>query len=161
MRYAGLIKNDLAAAPGVCVSFFVQGCPLRCPGCHNPESWDFEGGKEFSMKVLADIMNGLSANGIERPLCIMGGEPLCTENLFLTTLIIKEVKYYKPDTKIYLWTGYTYEELLSKKSSNPKIEYILNNIDCLIDGPFIQEEKDITLQMRGSCNQRIIYLTRE
>ena len=161
MRYAGLIKNDLAAAPGVCVSFFVQGCPLRCPGCHNPESWDFEGGMEFSPKTLNDILTSLSANGIERPLCIMGGEPLCTENLFLTTLIIKEVRQQKPNVKIYLWTGYTYEELLSNKTSNPKLEYILDNIDCLIDGPFIQEEKDITLQMRGSRNQRIIYLTRE
>ena len=161
MRYAGLIKNDLAAAPGVCVSFFVQGCPLRCPGCHNPESWDFEGGMEFSTKTLNDILTNLSANGIERPLCIMGGEPLCPENLFLTTLIIKEVRQQKPNVKIYLWTGYTYEELLSKKTSNPKLEYILDNIDCLIDGPFIQEEKDITLQMRGSRNQRIIYLTRE
>ena len=157
MRYAGLIKNDLAAAPGVCVSFFLQGCPLRCPGCHNPESWDFEGGKEFSMKVLADIMNGLSANGIERPLCIMGGEPLCTENLFLTTLIIKEVKYYKPDTKIYLWTGYTYEDL--KEKQNPRIDYIFDNIDFLIDGPYIQELRDITLSMRGSSNQRIIDLS--
>ena len=157
MRYAGLIKNDLAAAPGVCVSFFVQGCPLRCPGCHNPESWDFEGGKEFSMKVLADIMNGLSANGIERPLCIMGGEPLCTENLFLTTLIIKEVKHYKPDTKIYLWTGYTYEDL--KEKQNPRIDYIFDNIDFLIDGPYVQELRDITLSMRGSSNQRIIDLS--
>lgn len=161
MRYAGLIKNDLAAAPGVCVSFFVQGCPLRCPGCHNPESWDFEGGMEFTTKTLNDILTSLSANGIERPLCIMGGEPLCTENVFLTTLIIKEVRQQKPNVKIYLWTGYTYEELLSNKTSNPKLEYILDNIDCLIDGPFIQEEKDITLQMRGSRNQRIIYLTRE
>lgn len=161
MRYAGLIKNDLAAAPGVCVSFFVQGCPLRCPGCHNPESWDFEGGMEFSAKTLNDILTSLSANGVERPLCIMGGEPLCPENLFLTTLIIKEVRQQKPNVKIYLWTGYTYEELLFKKTSDPKLEYILDNIDCLIDGPFIQEEKDITLQMRGSRNQRIIYLTRE
>lgn len=161
MRYAGLIKNDLAAAPGVCVSFFVQGCPLRCPGCHNPESWDFEGGMEFTTKTLNDILTSLSANGLERPLCIMGGEPLCTENIFLTTLIIKEVRQQKPNVKIYLWTGYTYEELLSNKTSNPKLEYILDNIDCLIDGPFIQEEKDITLQMRGSRNQRIIYLTRE
>ena len=161
MRYAGLIKNDLAAAPGVCVSFFVQGCPLRCSGCHNPESWDFEGGMEFSPKTLNDILTSLSANGIERSLCIMGGEPLCPENSFLTALIIKEVRQQKPNVKIYLWTGYTYEELLSKKTSNPKLEYILDNIDCLIDGPFIQEEKDITLQMRGSRNQRIIYLTRE
>lgn len=159
MRYAGLIKNDLAAAPGVCVSFFVQGCPLRCPGCHNPESWDFEGGMEFSTKTLNDILTSLSANGIERPLCIMGGEPLCEENLFLTALIVKEVREYNPNLKIYLWTGYYIEDLKAKE--NNKIDYILNNIDCLIDGPFIQEERDLTLQMRGSRNQRIIYLTRE
>lgn len=161
MRYAGLIKNDTAAAPGICVTFFVQGCPLRCPGCHNPESWDFDGGKEFTPEVLDEIISGLTANNINRTLCIMGGEPLCSENLFLTTLIIKEVRQQKPNVKIYLWTGYTYEELLSKKASNPKLEYVLDNIDCLIDGPFIQEEKDITLQMRGSRNQRIIYLTRK
>ena len=161
MRYAGLIKNDTAAAAGICVIFFVQGCPLRCPGCHNPESWDFDGGKEFTPEVLDEIISGLTANNINRTLCIMGGEPLCSENLFLTTLIIKEVRQQKPNVKIYLWTGYTYEELLSKKTSNPKLEYVLDNIDCLIDGPFIQEEKDITLQMRGSRNQRIIYLTRK
>ena len=161
MRYAGLIKNDTAAAPGICVTFFVQGCPLRCPGCHNPESWDFDGGKEFTPEVLDEIISGLTANNINRTLCIMGGEPLCSENLFLTTLIIKEVRQQKPNVKIYLWTGYTYEELLSKKTSNPKLEYVLDNIDCLIDGPFIREEKDITLQMRGSRNQRIIYLTRK
>ena len=161
MRYAGLIKNDTAAAPGICVTFFVQGCPLRCSGCHNPESWDFDGGKEFTPEVLDEIISGLTANNINRTLCIMGGEPLCSENLFLTTLIIKEVRQQKPNVKIYLWTGYTYEELLSKKTSNPKLEYVLDNIDCLIDGPFIQEEKDITLQMRGSRNQRIIYLTRK
>ena len=161
MRYAGLIKNDTAAAPGICVTFFVQGCPLRCPGCHNPESWDFDGGKEFTPEVLDEIISGLTANNINRTLCIMGAEPLCSENLFLTTLIIKEVRQQKPNVKIYLWTGYTYEELLSKKTSNPKLEYVLDNIDCLIDGPFIREEKDITLQMRGSRNQRIIYLTRK
>ena len=159
MRYAGLIKNDLSAAPGVCVSFFVQGCPLRCPGCHNSESWDFEGGKEFTPEVLDEIIKSLSANNIHRPLCIMGGEPLCEENLFLTTLIIKEVREYNPNLKIYLWTGYYIEDLKAKENNN--IDYILNNIDCLIDGPFIQEERDVTLQMRGSRNQRIIYLTRE
>jgi anaerobic ribonucleoside-triphosphate reductase activating protein len=89
----------------------------------------------------------------------MGGEPLCQENLFLTTLVIKEVRAVYPNIKIYLWTGYTIEEL--KRKENNRIEYILNNIDCLIDGPFIQKEKDTTLQMRGSRNQRIIYLTRE
>ena len=157
MRYAGLIKNDTAAAPGMCVTFFVQGCPLRCPGCHNKDSWDYDGGMEFTPQVLDEIIEALTANGINRNLCIMGGEPLCTENLFLTTLIIKEIKHYKPDTKIYLWTGYTYEDL--KEKQNPRIDYIFNNIDFLIDGPYIQELRDITLSMRGSSNQRIIDLT--
>ena len=159
MKYAGLIKNDLSAAPGTCVTFFTQGCPHRCRGCHNPESWDFDGGLEFSPDVIKEITESISANGIERTFCIMGGEPLCQENLFLTTLIIKEVRAVYPNIKIYLWTGYTIEEL--KRKENQRVEYILNNIDCLIDGPFIQQEKDTTLQMRGSRNQRIIYLTRE
>ena len=158
MRYAGLIKNDTAAAPGICVTFFVQGCPLRCPGCHNPESWDFDGGKEFTPEVLDEIISGLTANNINRTLCIMGGEPLCPENLFLTTLIIKEVRQRKPDTKIYLWTGYLYEDLLTKEDN--KINYILNNINVLIDGPYIQECRDITQPMRCSTNQRIIDLTK-
>ena len=88
----------------------------------------------------------------------MGGEPLCPENLFLTTLIIKEVRQYKRDTKIYLWTGHLYEDLLAKEDN--RINYILNNIDVLIDGPYIQEYRDITQPMRGSTNQRIIDLTK-
>jgi anaerobic ribonucleoside-triphosphate reductase activating protein len=159
MRYAGLNLNDIAAAPGVCVSFFTQGCPHRCPGCQNPETWDFDGGKEFSMKTMSDLLNGLSANGIERPLCIMGGEPLCNENLFLTSLIVKMVKENKPNTKIYLWTGYLYEDLKNKVLPQSRVEFILNNIDYLIDGPYIEAERDITLPMRGSRNQRIIDLT--
>lgn len=89
----------------------------------------------------------------------MGGEPLCQENLFLTTLIIKKVKEQLPDTKIYVWTGYTIEKL--KEQNNIKINYILNNIDYLIDGPYIEELRDITLPMRGSSNQRIIDLTKK
>lgn len=158
MRYAGLIKNDMAAAPGTCLTFFVQGCPFRCLGCHNPHTWDFDGGEEFTVKVIDDILSGLSANGIERSFCIMGGEPLCQENLFLTTLIVKTVKENKPDTKIYLWTGYLYEDLIAQ--NNNKVNYILNNIDCLIDGPYKQEYRNITNPMIGSTNQRIIDLTK-
>ena len=156
MRYSGLILNDFTAAPGVSVSFFTQGCPFRCKGCHNPESWDFEGGLEFTNDTLNQIIAGLTANGISRNLAIMGGEPLCQENLFLTLLIINEVKRQLPDIKIYIWTGYLYEDLLS--DNNARIQAILNSIDCLIDGPYIEELRDITLPMRGSSNQRIIYL---
>ena len=157
MQYAGIIKEDLAAAPGVCVTFFAQGCNRHCPKCHNPETWDFNGGKEFTPKVIDDICKALMAHGIQRNFCIMGGEPLCPENVFLTSLVVKEIKDRMPYIKIYVWTGYTYEEL--KDSSNPKIKYILNTIDYLIDGPYIDELRDITLPMRGSSNQRIIDLT--
>ena len=157
MRYAGIIPNDFAAAPGVCTTFFVQGCPIRCPGCHNPESWDFEGGKEFDTEVLNKLEEDLLANGINRTLCIMGGEPLCQENLFLTTMIVTEMKHRLPDLKIWIWTGYEYKDILEEES-NPKIKYILETVNGLVTGPFIQSLRDITLPMRGSSNQEIINL---
>lgn len=155
MRYAGLNKNDFSAAPGVCVTFYTQGCPHKCAGCHNPETWDFMGGMEFTTKVLNDIISALTANNINRSLCIMGGEPLCQENQFLTLLILTEIKSRLPETKVYIWTGYTIEEL--NKMTTGKIPQILEMTDCLIDGPYIQEQRDITLPMRGSTNQRILY----
>ena len=174
MRYAGMIKNDVAAAPGVCVTFFTQGCPHHCPGCHNPETWDFDGGREFTPKTLIELKKALIANGVHRDLCIMGGEPLCRENLFLVNDIIKYKRSYFYDIinwndnyiivsekfdssiKIYIWSGYTYEELLDRKEKI--LQNILENTDVLIDGPFILAERDITLPMRGSRNQRIIEL---
>ena len=84
---------------------------MRCHNCHNPEAQDFNGGKEFTPQVLDNIINSLTANGIKRNLCIMGGEPLCDENAFLTYLVIKEVKNKLSDIKVYVWSGYTYEEL--------------------------------------------------
>ena len=157
MRYAGIIPNDFAAAPGVCTTFFVQGCPIKCPGCHNSETWDFEGGKEFNAEVLNKLEEDLLANGINRTLCIMGGEPLCQENLFLTTMIVTEMKHRLPDLKIWIWTGYEYKDILEEES-NPKIKYILETVDGLVTGPFIQSLRDITLPMRGSSNQEIINL---
>lgn len=156
MKYAGIIKNDIAAAPGVSTTFFVQGCPIKCPGCHNPEAQSFDGGKEFSSSVIEEIEQALFANGIQRTLCIMGGEPLCSENLFLTELVIREIKKDFPHIKIYLWTGYIYEDLVRK--SDKSLQYILSTINTLIDGPYIEAQRDITLPMRGSRNQRIIDL---
>lgn len=153
MRYAGLIKNDIAAAPGLCVTFFVQGCPIHCPGCHNPETWDFNGGKEFRPELIKEIIKALTANGIERKFCIMGGEPLCSENEFLTMLLIIEVRKQLPQVPIYLWTGYTLDEL---KGKSERVKQILNSINVLITGPYIQDLRDTTLKMRGSSNQEII-----
>ena len=155
MRYAGMIKNDIAAGEGVNVSFFTQGCHFHCMGCHNPQTWDFQGGKEFTSDTLEELLKALSANGVQRNLSIMGGEPLCTENIFLVNMIILEVKKVFPDIKIYIWTGYTYEELL-ERLDEPKIGVILDNIDYLIDGRFEIGERDISLPMRGSRNQRVL-----
>ena len=146
----------MCAAPGVSVTLFTQGCPHHCEGCHNPETWDFDGGKEFTPDVLKKIVNGLIHNGVKRNFCIMGGEPLCEQNTLLTLMTIQYVKQRLPEIKIYLWTGYYYEELL--KSSDPKIPLILKEIDVLIDGPFVKSLRDITLKMRGSSNQNIIEL---
>ena len=156
MRYAGIIKNDIAAGEGINVSFFTQGCPLHCKGCHNPQTWDFNGGKEFTIDTMNEIIESLNANGVQRNLSIMGGEPLCTENIFLVDMIIHKVKEVYPNIKIYVWTGYTYEQLLEQSQLEPKLKDILDNIDYLIDGPFILGERDITLAMRGSRNQRIL-----
>lgn len=160
MRYAGLNKNDMSAAPGVSVSFFVQGCPHHCKGCHNPETWNFNGGKEFTYNTLNEIVESLSANGISRSLAIMGGEPLCEQNIFLTLLVVKTVKEKYPDIKIYIWSGYTYDYLLNHMT-NSHLGQVLDYADFLIDGPYIEELRDISLPMRGSSNQKIIDLRKK
>lgn len=156
MRYASLKKNDVANAPGIAVSFYTQGCPHRCPGCFNPGTWDFEGGLEFTEETMQEILSALTANGIQRSLCILGGEPMCKENVPLTHLVITRVLAAAPNTKIYIWSGYLYEDLLS--SSDVATYSILQKAHYLIDGPFIEAQKDLTLKMRGSRNQRIINL---
>lgn len=154
MRYAGIIKNDFSAAPGTSVTFFTQGCPHKCEGCHNPETWDFEGGEEVTHDTILEVIEAITANGLHRNLCIMGGESLCPENQFLTNLIINSVKEKLPDTKIYLWTGYCLEDL---DMSNNRIKSILEQVDCIIDGPYDKTKRDVSLFMRGSSNQRILY----
>lgn len=156
MKYSGIIFNDISAAPGLCVTLFTQGCPHRCPGCHNPETWDFNGGKEFTEETMEEIIKGLKAQGIKRDFCVMGGEPLCEENAYFTFTTIWRVKFDLPDTKVYIWTGYTFDELL--KSDNVYIKEILKYADFIIDGPYIESERDVTLDMRGSRNQKIIDL---
>ena len=156
MRYAKLKLNDVANAPGIAVSFDTLGCPHHGTGGVSRESWVFNGGEGFAYGTLEQIITGLTANGVKRSLCILGGEPLCEDNEFLTNLVVSSVKQKLPEVKIYIWTGYTYEELIKKNS--PKVNQILHMADYLIDGPFINNLKDLSLQMRGSSNQRIINL---
>lgn len=151
-RYAGIIENDVVNGEGICVSLFTQGCPHHCPGCFNPETWDYEGGYTVPTNLKGTIIKAISNNGIKRNFSVLGGEPLCPENQEFVLDIITAVKTAYPNIKIYLWTGYEYEFLTN---NNAVVNAILNKIDVLIDGPFIEEKKDFTLKLRGSSNQRI------
>lgn len=153
-RYAGLNTNDFINGQGTCVSFFVQGCPHHCPECFNPETWDFDGGQPLPTDIRGQIIRAICANGITRNFSVLGGEPLCKENIDEVDSIITAVRTAYPHIKIFVWTGYTLEEL--QKISDKKISNILSQIDYLIDGPFIKDEKDLTLKLRGSRNQRIL-----
>lgn len=155
MRYAGLIQNDIVdSVDGFAVSFWVQGCPFHCKGCHNPHTWDFDGGFELPSDYYATIKEFLSANDLQRNLSILGGEPLCAENLKLVNDIVSKARNDFPSIKILVWTGYLWERLLGE--NNALIKNILGKIDILIDGQFVQELKDVTLPLRGSSNQRVI-----
>lgn len=153
MRIANLIKNDTVNGEGICVSLWVQGCPHRCIGCHNPDQWDFNGGEYINnWKLIDEISEAITANGIQRNFSILGGEPLAPQNINDTYQILWHIKEKFPSIKTFVWTGYTLKQIQSMYK-----ETVLENIDVLIDGPFIKAERDITLKMRGSKNQRILY----
>lgn len=153
-RYAAMKKNDVVNGEGVCVSFWTQGCPHHCLGCHNPETWDFEGGHEVPIDIKGRIIKAISANGIQRNFSILGGEPLSEKNRDFILTIVQAVRTAYPSIKIFLWTGYTIEEL--KNMEDKKINSILENIDVLIDGKYDESLRDVTLELRGSSNQRIL-----
>ena len=154
-RYAGIMKNDVVNGEGICVSVFTQGCPHHCPGCFNPETWDPQGGKEFTLDTLEEILHSISENGVQRNLSMLGGEPLAPYNLELTCLIVGCVAANYPNAKIMIWTGYEMDYLQKKKESNPYLSNILRHTDIIITGPFIEAKKDLTLKWRGSSNQQI------
>lgn len=151
MRVAKIKPNDVVNGVGVMVSLFVQGCPHHCKGCFNQDTWDFSGGREFTDIDSEEILRMLDANGVNRNLSILGGEPMAKENIQGVLLLINFIKAKRPGTKVYLWSGYEIEYLLREYG-----ESIFKDIDFLIDGKFILEEKDINLKLRGSRNQRVI-----
>jgi anaerobic ribonucleoside-triphosphate reductase activating protein len=158
MRYAGLKKNDATnCLSGICTSLWVQGCPHRCPGCHNPETWDKDDGMEVPANIKEQIIEAISANGIQRSFSVLGGEPLAEWNRKWVLDIIKTVREVYPDIIIYLWSGWTYEQIFKTKNYDfySDAVQILNNINFFIDGKFEIEHRNITLALRGSRNQRI------
>lgn len=153
MKYANIKLNDIVDGDGICVSLWVQGCPHRCEGCHNQETWNFECGQDYTEKTLNYILDSISANEVQRNFSVLGGEPLCPENIKEVHATISAVKKKYPNIRIYLWTGYLLEELESRYDIIT--DSILWEIDYLIDGLFVLDKRDITLRLRGSSNQRI------
>lgn len=152
MRIAKIKPNDIANGEGLVVSVWVQGCPHHCKGCFNKETWDFNGGREFSDIDAESVLKMLDADGVKRNLSILGGEPMAIQNVIGVLYLISYIKYHRPDTKVYLWSGYTYEEIQQMYGKDA----LKGLVDVLIDGQFVESEKDLTLKLRGSRNQRII-----
>ena len=149
MNYGRIKKNDIANGPGVRVSLFVSGCRNHCTGCFNPETWDFGYGELFTRKTEKEIIKALRPSWIQG-LSILGGDPMEPENQRALLPLLKRIRVMLPDKDIWLYTGYCYENIRNAE--------ILKWIDVLVDGSFIEAEKDITLTFRGSRNQRIIPL---
>ena len=149
MKYCGLNKNDIANGEGVRVSLFVSGCRNHCKGCHNPEAWDFNYGKPFTKETEDEIIEALHHSWIQG-FSVLGGEPCEEENERVLIPFLNRVKQESPNSDIWLFSGYTYEMLQNDE--------ILRYVDVLVDGPFLLEQKDISLAFRGSRNQRILRL---
>lgn len=152
MKYWGYHPNDFVNGSSVCVSLWTTGCPHKCHGCFNKETWDFFGGYDVPEDLPFQIIKAINVNGIQRNFSVLGGEPLCLENAAFVLDIIRKVRAAYPHIKIFVWTGYTLETL----PQTEEIKEILSLIDVLIDGPFIEEKRNLTLPLRGSENQRVL-----
>lgn len=157
-KIAKVKYNDIVDGEGICVSLWMQGCPHHCKDCFNPETWNPDEGYEITDDLIPNIISAINANNVNRNFSVLGGEPLASYNQDFVLEVISKVRETYPDIKIYIWSGYTIEELLDMKS--PVIDKILEKSNILIDGPFQWDKKDITLKLRGSLNQRIIDLTK-
>ena len=154
MYYADIKKVDIANGPGVRVSLFVSGCTRRCEGCFNPETWSFEFGSPFGQAETERILSFLDRDHI-RGLSLLGGEPFEPANQEAVLELVKRVRDTLPGKTIWCYTGCLYEELAANQIGGHS-RALLERLDVLVDGPFVQEQKNPDLRFRGSSNQRII-----
>jgi len=160
MHYGKINKTDIVNGTGVRVSLFVSGCRRKCPNCFNLEAQDFNYGKEFTNDTVQEILGYLD-NPWTRGLTILGGEPLEPENIGEVAKLIMSVKQkFGSDKTIWIYSGFCWENLIERCENEATLDYILHNIDVLVDGPFVEYYKDITLRFKGSSNQRIIDVIR-
>ncbi|MBU5458929.1 anaerobic ribonucleoside-triphosphate reductase activating protein [Anaerostipes sp. MSJ-23] len=159
MYYGTIKKYDIANGPGVRVSLFVSGCRNHCPGCFNKETWDFNYGMPYTKKTEEEILKSLAPDYIEG-FSLLGGEPFEPENQEVLWQLLECIKKQYPKKTVWCYTGYQYDQdfVEGGKIYTAYTEKMLENIDTLVDGQFIESQKDITLQFRGSKNQKIIEL---
>lgn len=157
MNYAEIKYCDIANGAGVRTTLFVSGCRHRCPECFNAVAWDFTAGEPFSSEVEEKVIASLETPYVDG-LSVLGGEPLEPENQEALLPFLEHVRTRVPNKSIWLWSGFTWEQITQGKgrARTPYTDRILSYLDVLVDGPFVQEQKDITLRFRGSANQRII-----
>ena len=167
MRYAQIRSMDISNGEGVGVSLFVQGCPFHCKNCFNSETWDFNGGKEWTEETKNKFMELIDRPYIRR-VSILGGDPLHENNLSEVLSLVKEIREKFPDKTIWLYTGYSIEDIVNFNTKPYSVvqQYfdidnfirnaILIYVDVLVDGEYIDEQKDLTLKFRGSKNQKVI-----
>ena len=148
MRYNLIRKMDISNGPGVRVSIFMQGCSFHCKNCFNPETWNFEGGKEFNQDTIDEILNLCSKSHI-KGLSILGGEPMHPNNIEGTTKLAQAFKERFPNKNLWVWSGFKFDTDLKDKE-------VLKYIDVLVDGQYQDELHDFTLKWKGSSNQRVI-----
>jgi anaerobic ribonucleoside-triphosphate reductase activating protein len=156
MNYCTIKKWDIADGIGVRVSLFVSGCTHHCKGCFQPETWDFNYGDLFTKETEDEVIEALKPDYISG-LTLLGGEPFEPQNQKVLVKFLKRVKTELPQKTIWCYSGYTYEELTGEPRARCEVtDEMLSMIDVLVDGEFVQEKRNISLQFRGSENQRLI-----
>ena len=158
MYYGELKKCDIANGTGVRVTLFVSGCTNRCQGCFQPQTWDFCYGRPYTADTEAEIFTELNKSYING-LTVLGGEPFEPENQRQLVQLLRNVRERCPGKTVWVFTGFTLDGELLADGSHPRCEVtdeMLSYIDVLVDGRFILDQKDISLQFRGSRNQRVI-----
>ncbi len=162
MNYANIKNYDVADGPGVRVSLFVSGCRHHCKGCFNAETWDFHFGQPYTEETEAEILKVLEPDYIQG-FTLLGGEPFEPENQAELVGLLRRIRQTYPKKDVWCYTGYLYDVDLVKggKVFTDMTEEMLSYIDVLVDGEFVEAERDLTLRFRGSRNQRIIELSHD
>lgn len=153
MNYHNITHEDMLNGDGIRVVLWVSGCPHHCEECQNPETWSPNSGIEFDEEAKREIFNELSKDYVSG-ITFSGGDPLARDNVFTVSYVARTVKQLFPDKTVWVYTGYTYEELCQRK--NLYIEDILRHTDVLVDGEYKKDLRDVSLKWRGSSNQRVI-----